>query len=76
MTLFQALKLPFKLLSGIRYNIRRYIHTSIAKIRITHYGKNLRVNGPCKFGSKIKLGNNCNFNGIIILGGGDSRNRG
>ena len=34
------------------------------------FGNNLRVNGKCIFTGYVKVGNNCNFNGIKILGKG------
>ena len=36
-----------------------------------NYGKNLRVNFPCKFTKKTSVGNNCSFNGIKIMGDGN-----
>ena len=34
------------------------------------FGKQLKVNGPCSFSRNTFVGNFCNFNGIIIHGGG------
>lgn len=39
-----------------------------AKRQITSYGVGLCVNAPCVFGGKVILGDNCNFNGMQILG--------
>lgn len=33
-------------------------------------GNDLRVNNPCVFTGDIYFGNNCNFNGMQVLGGG------
>lgn len=50
--------------------IERRYYTSLAKLYLGSYGKNLRVNHKSYFNSKVRLGNNCNFNGIRIVGGG------
>lgn len=58
-------------------NLKRLIHeiyvmiwTYRSKLKITKYGKNLRVNSRCIFSGKVILGDNCNFNGMRILGNG------
>lgn len=51
-------------------NIMRYKRTCSLRKYAKKCGTNLRVNGPCVFTGNIYLGNNCNFNGIKILGGG------
>lgn len=48
----------------------RYRRTRRIKRSVEACGENLRVNGPCIFQGHIKLGNNCNFNGMKILGDG------
>lgn len=51
-------------------NILRYKRTRTLRKIAKSCGKDLRVNGPCIFSGEITLGNNCNFNGIKILGDG------
>ncbi|WP_204367507.1 hypothetical protein [Phocaeicola paurosaccharolyticus] len=34
------------------------------------YGSRLIVNFPCKFNKNTEVGDNCNFNGIKVFGGG------
>lgn len=53
--------------------IKSLYWTTIAKIKIGkgHYGKSLSVNGKCSFNRRVRLGNNCNFNGITICGRGN-----
>lgn len=51
--------------------IIRLFCTSIAKKRLEQYGQNLRVNFPCKFSAHTIVGDNCNFNGIKVYGGGE-----
>ena len=51
-------------------NILRYKRTKSLKRIAKSFGKGLRVNGPCIFSGEITLGNNCNFNGMKILGDG------
>lgn len=50
--------------------IIRWFCTLVAKKSLKSYGKNLRVNFPCKFSSHTFIGENCNFNGIKIYGEG------
>lgn len=51
-------------------SILRYRRTRKIRRIVKSCGKDLRVNGPCIFSGEIKLGNNCNFNGMKILGEG------
>lgn len=51
-------------------NWLRQIRTHRARKYLKSCGTNLRVNGPCAFSGEIRLGNNCNFNGMKILGEG------
>lgn len=44
--------------------------TIIAKHQMKSFGRELRVNFPCKFNHNTKVGNNCNFNGIKVFGEG------
>ena len=52
-------------------NLLRLICTIVGKKKMKNYGKNLRVNFPCKFTKKTSVGNNCSFNGIKIMGDGN-----
>lgn len=56
----------------IRNKIKAFFWTSYAKFQIGkgNYGSSLSVNGKCSFNHRVKLGNNCNFNGLIIHGVG------
>lgn len=49
---------------------RIYICTKRAKRSLGTYGANLRVNFPCVFNKHVSVGNNCNFNGMIVAGAG------
>ena len=53
----------------IRLIIRK-ICTFIAKRSIGSYGKGLLVNFPCSFTKKTKIGSNCSFNGMKVMGNG------
>lgn len=50
--------------------ILRYKRTNSVRKFAKKCGTNLSVNGPCVFTGTVTLGNNCNFNGMKILGGG------
>ena len=50
--------------------ILRLLFTKIAKRKLGKYGKQLRVNFPCKFSKNTEIGKCCNFNGIKVYGGG------
>lgn len=45
-------------------------YSAIAKNRVASCGENLKVNYPCTWCGEIHIGDNCNFNGIEILGEG------
>lgn len=47
-----------------------YIRTKRLKMIAKTYGNDLYVGGPCVFSHNLYLGNNCNFNGMIIQGRG------
>ena len=72
--LIQIIKFPYRWLfyhyNNMRANWRRIICTWRAKRSMQSYGLGLRVNFPCVFGSKVSVGNYCNFNGMQVLGGG------
>jgi len=48
----------------------RNICTCRAKRQLSEYGVHLNVNYPCSFGGVVKVGNYCNFNGMVVSGGG------
>lgn len=64
---------PIHLIRKIKYSIEKFIWTYSAKRSLSKYGENIRVNAKCIFSGKVFLGNNCNFNGMKILGGGTVR---
>lgn len=47
-----------------------FYYTWRAKMVVNSYGSDLRVNHKSLFNSKVKFGNNCNFNGMRISGAG------
>lgn len=53
------------------YHLKRYIFTTISKRKIKSHGKNINVNFYSKFNNNTVLGNNCNFNGLVISGNGN-----
>jgi Acetyltransferase (isoleucine patch superfamily) len=48
---------------------QRYF-TFLAKLQIAKSGSGLKVNHSCIFSANVITGNNCNFNGIKVVGGG------
>lgn len=50
--------------------LRCCYYTLIAKLYLESYGNKLRVNHRCRFTQKVRVGNNCNFNGMNITGCG------
>lgn len=57
-------------INNIIQKSRRFYYTSKAKKIAIHYGHSLKVNYRSQFGGNIYFGNNCNFNGIKVLGKG------
>ena len=51
-------------------NLLKKIWTYRAKKQIKVFGKNLRINRKCIFSGDVIVGDNCNFNGMKILGKG------
>ena len=45
-------------------------HTARAKEHLGSYGARLQVNAHCRFNRRCRLGTNCNFNGMTVLGSG------
>ena len=50
---------------------RQAYYTRLAKESATACGEGLKVNNLCKFTGKVFFGNNCNFNGMQVLGNGE-----
>lgn len=69
--MIKALNMIKRSLNSYLYRIRRFFYTNRAKRQLGFYGDELRVNGPCSFGKTVRVGNNVNFNGMQILGGGN-----
>jgi chloramphenicol O-acetyltransferase type B len=51
--------------------ISHYYFTFLARLQIAKYGHGLKVNRKSKFSANVITGDNCNFNGMIIGGGGN-----
>ena len=51
--------------------VRRPLATAIARALAVKCGKNLLVNGNCTFRGKVYFGDNCNFNGMTVIGNGE-----
>lgn len=65
--LLEFVKLVWKKI--VRPLMRRF-YTAIVRIEADYVGKELRVNGPSKVNSHTRLGDNVNFNGLQVHGGG------
>ncbi|MBQ4406387.1 MAG: acyltransferase [Bacteroidales bacterium] len=65
------IKKIFKIFYSFRNLILQKIYTRCAKIQLGSYGRFLKVNAKCFFNKNVEVGNNCNFNGMKILGGGN-----
>jgi len=72
MVIEKAVKILQKLNSLIR-SLKRFIYTLEVKVKSKSYGENLRVNYRSKVYGNVFLGENVNFNGITIKGGGEVR---
>ncbi len=46
-------------------------YSRLARASAVECGENLCVNNPCIFGGQVYFGNNCNFNGMQVLGDGE-----
>lgn len=51
--------------------IRSILFTHYAKFKCAKYGHGLKVNGFTRLSRHTHLGNNCNFNGLKIMGEGN-----
>lgn len=56
---------------GIKEYMCIQLYTRKAKIQVKQYGEKLYVGGYSSFGGNVFLGNNCNFNGMRIIGKGE-----
>lgn len=57
------------------YMIRKFggktaYYSYMARSQAVSCGENLKVNNPCIFCGEVYFGENCNFNGMQVLGGG------
>ena len=66
----EILKYLYQNLSRIWYKLRRIYYTQLVKLHVKNAGSNLNVNFKSRIPSNTILGNNVNFNGMIIEGGG------
>ena len=60
-----------KFFKQVTMRMVRFLYTSYAKYKSTECGKNLRVNYRSSFDGIVYFGDNCNFNGMIVQGGGE-----
>lgn len=70
MMLLNILRKIYCKVDNLKRKICRWRYTSRAKKMALSCGGNLRVNAKCVFGGKIHFGNNCNFNGMNVVGCG------
>ncbi|MBO4996339.1 MAG: acyltransferase [Muribaculaceae bacterium] len=65
------MNIVFLIYKSLRLYIRKLkseFYTFKAKQQVVHYGKNTYCGGPCSFCGTVSLGDNCNFNGMKIIG--------
>lgn len=60
-----------KTMSNARKRIKSLWWTSLVKRKCKSYGSNLKANGKTNVTRNTVLGNNVNFNGMKIVGGGE-----
>ena len=60
-----------KALKSMLRQLRRRRHSAAARRIAASCGADLRVNNPSRFTRFCRFGNNCNFNGMTVLGGGE-----
>jgi len=65
------LKIYFLVVVRLFRIIKRKFWTALVKKTCKKYGTNLNVNASSRIGRNVTLGENCNFNGMRISGGGD-----
>lgn len=64
------IKSILKAVLSLQYYLLRFVYTTIAKMQLVTFGRGLKVNNRCHFTKHTHVGNNCNFNGIVITGEG------
>lgn len=52
-------------------SVSQFRYTSYAKHVVKSYGVNLKVNHKSIFNGNTLIGDNCNFNGMFVVGGGE-----
>lgn len=66
----QKLKMLLLFFVRLRKIVKRKFWTAVVKKTCNKYGKGLTVNAKSMIGGNVTLGENCNFNGMNISGGG------
>lgn len=56
---------------GVQTQGRQKYYTDAVRKQVGETGTNLHVNNSCEFLGKVSFGNNCNFNGMRVLGNGE-----
>ena len=69
MNIYRNIRTSIRKIFSIK-SFKKYYFTYKAKRKLSSYGKGLIVNGKCKWGSNVHVGEHCNFNGMYINGGG------
>lgn len=67
--MIELIRKIFRKIKKIIKGCRKLSYTEIAQQSFESYGIGLKVNAPCTWLAKIKVGNYCNFNGMQIRGG-------
>ncbi len=62
---------PLSLFNIIKRKIKMMIWVNNTRHTVRRCGTSLFIGGPCIFTDKTIIGDNCNFNGIIVQGVGD-----
>lgn len=68
--LFKVMRSLFKLKHAAWRRFERWYYTLSAKKVAEAAGWGLKVNYESKFTSRCRFGDNCNFNGMVVKGGG------
>lgn len=55
----------------IKHEGRTNYYSRLARERAVECGEHLKVNNPCVFTGKVHFANNCNFNGMSVIGNGE-----
>lgn len=67
---FKIVRSVYGRVLSIRRRFGKWYYTLSAKRIAEEAGKDLRVNYESKFTSRCRFGDNCNFNGMMVKGGG------